>query len=344
MRHFVVFIIFIFAGLSTFYMYREDSTKNVEDKKIYVYASASFIAKWGPGPALKELFEKQSLFKIELVESADVNMTLQKISYEGDASPVDVVIGLDQFDVARFAGKIKWREIERSANLNFVNDVRSVANDKNFIPYDWAPLSFVMRKSKFFNVAKMDDLLQEGLRSKIAMEDPRTSSPGLQFLVWVFENKSAEDGIFFLKNMQKQTQSYSPSWSSAYGLFKNNQADMVFSYVTSPVYHLIEEKDDGYASVETVEPLPIQVEFVGMPATCKNCEAAELFVNFLLSNEAQKIIMNHNYMFPVIEKVKEATPFDALKIYRTLPVKFYEQNKIEKWINTWSEIRKNETR
>ena len=55
-------------------------------------------------------------------------------------------------------------------------------------------------------------------------------------------------------------------------------------------------------------------------------------------------IMNYNYMFPVIEKVKEATPFDALKIYRTLPVKFYEQNKIEKWINTWSEIRKNETR
>lgn len=343
MRHFIIFIILIFGGLSTYYAYHTDNSKSVEDKKIYVYASASFIAKWGPGPALKELFEKQSLFKVELVESPDINMTLQKISYEGDASQADVVIGLDQFDVARFAGKIKWREIERSSNLNFVSDVRAVANEKSFIPYDWAPLSFVMRKSKFYNVSRMDDLLQDGLKSKIAMEDPRTSSPGLQFLVWVFENKSPEEGVAFLKNMQKQTQSYSPSWSSAYGLFKNNQADMVFSYVTSPVYHLVEEKDDGFTSVETAEPLPLQVEFVGMPATCKNCEAAELFVNFLLSTEAQKIIMNHNYMFPVIEKVKEATPFDALKIYRTLPVKFYEQNKIEKWMNTWSEIRKNET-
>lgn len=343
MRHFIGFIILVFAGLSAFYVYHGDSSKNIEDKKIYVYASSSFIAKWGPGPALKELFEKQSLFKVELVESADVNMTLQKISYEGDASQVDVVIGLDQFDVARFAGKIKWREIERSGNLNFVSDVRAVSNEKSFIPYDWAPLSFVMRKSKFFNISKMDDLLQEPLRGKIALEDPRTSSPGLQFLVWVFENKSPEEGVAFLKSLQKQVQSYSPSWSSAYGLFKNEQADMVFSYVTSPVYHLVEEKDDGFTSVETVEPLPSQVEFVGMPATCKNCEAAELFVNFLLSPEAQKIIMNHNYMFPVIEKVKEATPFDALKIYRTLPVKFYEQNKIEKWLNTWSEIRKNET-
>lgn len=342
MRHFVGFLIAVFVSLAGFYAYRGEGINKAEDKKVYVYASSSFMAQWGPGPALKELFEKQNLFKIEFVESADINMTVQKLSYEGDAAVADVIVGLDQFDIARHGTKLKWRDIERPAGLNYVPEVRPVTNDKNFVPYDWAPLSFVVRKSDNQNVSRLDDLLKENFSKQIALQDPRTSSPGLQFLVWVFENKSPEDAISFLKNMQKQVHSYSPSWSTAYGLFKNNQASMVYSYVTSPVYHLVEENDNGFTAVETSEPLAAQVEFVAVPATCKSCEGAELFVNFLLSPEAQKILMSKNYMFPVIDKLKEATPFDALKVYRTLPVQFYEQSRIEKWINTWSEIRKNE--
>jgi thiamine transport system substrate-binding protein len=342
MKHFIFFVILVFAGLSALYLHKEDSAKNVEDKKIHIYASSSFIAKWGPGPELKELFEKQSLFKIEFVESPDVNMTLQKIGYEAENSLADVVLGLDQFDISRLASKIKWRDIDRSANLTYVNEVKSVASERSFVPYDWAPLTFITRKNFPIAVANLKDLMNEQLKGRIALQDPRTSSPGMHFLVWLFENKSADEAVKILKSMNKQAHSFSPSWSTAYGIFKDSQADLVYSYITSPVYHQVEESDSNYMGIETAEPLSAQVEFVGIPATCKNCEAAEMFVNFLLTPDAQKIIMSKNYMFPVIERVKEATPFDAIKVYKTLPVKFYDQTRIEKWINTWSEIRKND--
>lgn len=342
MKHFIIFMIVIFSGLSLFFYNKNDQAKNFDDKKIHVYASSSFVTKWGPGPKLKELFEKQNVFKVEFVETSDMTMSIQKINFENESSLADVVLGLDQFDISRSAGKIKWKNIDRSGNITFVSNVASVASEKTFVPYDWAPMTFIARKNMKHSVNSLKDLLSPDLKGKISLQDPRTSSPGLQFLVWIFETKSGDEAIKYLKAMMKQAHSFSPSWSASYGLFKNDQSDLVFSYVTSPVYHLMEEKDDQFLSIETTESLPIQVEFAGIPSTCKNCEAAEMFVNFLLTPEAQKIIMSKNYMLPVIDRVKEATPFDAIKVYKTLPVKFYDPSKIEKWINTWAEIRKNE--
>jgi thiamine transport system substrate-binding protein len=191
-------------------------------------------------------------------------------------------------------------------------------------------------------IASQADLLKPELKSKIALQDPRTSSPGLHFLVWVFENKDADSAIRYLKQMNSQVHSYSPSWTASYGLFTTGQADMVFSYVTSPVYHAVEEKDNSFMAAETTEALPVQVEFAGIPSTCRNCEAAEMFVNFLLTDEAQRVIMAKNWMLPVNDKVKEGTAFDAVKKYKTLPIKFYEQSRVERWLSTWAEIRKND--
>lgn len=342
MKHFIIFVLLVFSVLLGLYYNKGDQTKNIEAKKIHVYASSSFIAKWGPGPALKALFEKQNIFKVDFIESPDIALTIQKINFDREGSLADVILGIDQFDAVRIANKIKWRDIDRSSAIGYVNSIRRVSNEKNFVPYDWAPLSFIANKNMKSKVNSLNDLLNPEFKAKIALQDPRTSSPGLQFLVWIFETRPVDEAIKYIKDMMKQSHSFSPSWSASYGLFKNNQADLVFSYITSPIYHVIEENDERYVSIETKEAMPAQVEFAAIPDTCKNCEAAEMFVNFLLSPEAQKIIMTKNYMLPVIDRVKEATPFDGIKIYKTLPIQFYEQEKIEKWINIWTEIRKNE--
>ncbi|MBC7421594.1 MAG: thiamine ABC transporter substrate-binding protein [Bdellovibrio sp.] len=343
MKHFIIFMVLIFSGLSFFYYHKEDKAQMIEDRTIRIYASSSFIAKWGPGPALKELFEKQNIFKIEFLESPDIAMTLQKISFENKNSTADLVLGLDQFDLSRQATKIEWQPITQTITADYVPDIeRALKNQTRFMAYDWAPMTFVGRQDMSVQVNQLEDLLKPELKGRIALQDPRTSSPGLQMLIWIFETKPTEQAIVFLKALMKQAHSFSSSWSGAYGLFKNRQADLVFSYVTSPIYHVVEEKDSTFVSLEMKEALPLQVEFAGIPATCKNCQGAEQFLRFMLTREAQKIIMAKNYMLPVVERVKDATEFDAIKVYRTVPVKFYDQDRIDKWINQWTEIRKNE--
>jgi thiamine transport system substrate-binding protein len=91
------------------------------------------------------------------------------------------------------------------------------------------------------------------------------------------------------------------------------------------------------------EPHPLQFEFAGIPEFCKNCDLAEQFVNLMLSKEGQKIIMEKNYMFPVMRGVREKTPFD---IGSDVPIiqdfKIPTLAEIEGWLKKWSEIRRSE--
>ncbi len=342
MKHFIIFMTVIFSSLIVMYLNTENQKVTTENKVVKVYANTSFVSKWGPGPSLATLFEKKNNVKVDFIESSDVSMTLQKISFEGKNSVADVVVGLDQFDLARSANKIKWKEVSSSTSFEYTPEIAELIKETNFLVFDWAPMAFVTRQNLGVTVEKLDDLLKSELKGRIAFEDPRTSSPGLQFLVWVFETKGTEEGRAFLKALNRNAHSYSAGWSTAYGLFKNKQVDLVFSYVTSPIYHIVEEKDSSFASLEFKEPHPMQIEFVGVPDTCKNCDSGIRFAQFLQSDEAQKILMTKNYMLPVVSKIKESTVFDSVKVYKTRPFQVYDKAKLDQWIQIWSEVRKNE--
>lgn len=343
MKHFLGFVVAIFLSLTIFYLYRDDGTGHLSDSMtLKVYGSSSFIGSWGPGPILKDLFEKQTGIKVTYLEMADPALVIQKISLEGKQASGDVILSLDQHDISKLVDKIKWKNIDSKAELKISNQLTGISKLDKFKPYDWAPIAFVTRVDNSVQVDSLDDLLKPELKGKIALEDPRTSSPGLNFLSWVFKVKSAIDAEKFLKDLIGQLHSISPSWSAAYGLFKNKQVDLVLSYATSPIYHLVEEKDSSYKSLEFKEGHPSQVEFAAVPDSCSNCEAGIKFVQFLQSQEAQRIIMEKNYMFPIERNVQEGTAFDSVKLFKLLPFQIDNKEAIQKWLSVWAELRKND--
>lgn len=342
MRHFIGFSILIFAVLFVTYFNREDLNTTKEALSIKVYADSSFIGSWGPGPHLKELFEKQTNAKIVFIDMKESNSLLQKMAIDGKSAVGDVIISLDQFDIVRLSELIQWRPLVSKLDSDASQSYEVNPRSDVFLPYDWAPISINGQKNNRFIPKSLDDLLNSEMKGQLALLDPRTSSPGLQFLVWVMKTKSEPEAIEYLKKLNQQVHSYSPSWSVGYGLFKNNQADYVLSYATSPFYHLVEEKDDSYKSYEFSEGHPIQVEFAGVPDTCENCDLAIQFVQFLQSPEAQKIIMTRNYMLPVYKSAQETTVFDTLKIYKTYKNQKVTKDELQRWLNLWSEIRQNE--
>lgn len=342
MKHFIFLVTAVFTALIIAFLYKDDSAVTRDGSVLKVYASESFFAKWGPGPILKEAFEKQTGQKITFIGMSDPSLTFQKMNFDGNSAIGDVVIGLDQFDLIRTADKIKWKKIESEMDQNSSAQLPTFGNLENFLPYDWSPITFVSRSDLKLKIKNLDDLFNPELKNKIALEDPRTSSPGLQFLVWVMQTRSESEAVSFLKKMNQQAHSFSPGWSAAYGLFTNKQADLVLSYATSPIYHLIEEQNSNYKSIEVTEGHPVQVEFVGVPETCQNCEAAIKFAQFMQTPESQKIIMSKNYMLPIYKPSKEATAFDTIKIYKLLSAPAPTKEEIQRWLNLWAEIRKNE--
>lgn len=342
MKQFVIFILSVFSILFLLYVYRDESSRIDADAVLKVYAPPSFSASWGPGPELKSLFQKKTGQKMVFLEMKDPNLTLQKIAFDGASAIGDVVVGLDQFDIVRSADKVTWKPITIDKKLSLPISLDKIAQNEFFIPYDWSGISFVVRDTFKYQIQSLNDLLQPELKNKIAYEDPRTSSPGLQFLLWVAKTKTETEAIQYLKDLNKMAHSFSPSWSTAYGLFKEKKAESVLSYMTSPVYHFVEERNDGFKALEFKEGHPVQVEFSGILNSCHNCEIAFQFIHFLQTREAQHVLMSKNYMMPVDRQVLDGTPYDSVRVFKLLDFEFTTKDEINKWLKLWTDIRANE--
>ncbi|MGL5321565.1 MAG: thiamine ABC transporter substrate-binding protein, partial [Aeromonas veronii] len=60
-----------------------------------VYTYSSFTAEWGPGPKIKQAFEKECDCTLNLVPLEDGVAILNRLRLEGNHSKADLVLGLD---------------------------------------------------------------------------------------------------------------------------------------------------------------------------------------------------------------------------------------------------------
>lgn len=344
MRQFLLFISVVFIGLFLAVINKNDESKSQDGKPVVrVFGYSGFTGKWGPGPKLKELFEKECNCRIEYIEGSDSGVLLQRLRIEGESLGADLVIGLDQYELGKALSEQKWKSVDVS-RIEWDNQIKQAFVNPAFVPYDWGVLAFVARRSELPRLpTNLDDLLSSDFAKQISLEDPRTSSPGRQFLYWVIKAKGVEEGLKYFEKLNDQVHSYSPSWSTAYGFFTKKQTKLAFSYVTSPVYHQLEEKDLSYIALEFQEAHPVQVEYMGIPEFCKNCDLAEKFMNKILSVEGQKIVMEKNYMFPVIQGVKDNTAFAQVPRFKTMDkIEIPSTSEVEDLLKRWSAVRRGE--
>lgn len=344
MKHFVVFIILVFAGLFTALFWKNNQDPNKDFRPtLRVYANTSFIKQWGPGPWLKEKFEATCGCRVEFLDASDSQTLIQRLKTESRTNNADVVLGFDQYDLEQAQKHLEWKEIKID-KYDFQDQVKSTLNKSNLVPYDWGVIAFMARPSELKQLPhSLDDLLLPTFKDQISLQDPRTSSAGLQFLLWLIQVKGEEQALQYLQKFNPQVRAYGSSWSMSYGLFQKGQVKLTLSYATSPVYHIVEEKNKDIVALEFNEGHPIQYEYIGIPATCKNCDLAEKFVEVILSPEGQKVIMEKNYMFPVIKGVKDDTVFAQVPNYKILDMNVIPTAaERERILKRWSLIRRAE--
>ncbi|MFN7728769.1 MAG: thiamine ABC transporter substrate-binding protein [Bdellovibrio sp.] len=343
MKHFLSFLVVIFAVLFLALFVKNSRDPSKETKPVLrVFASSSFIAQWGPGPWLRTQFEQTCHCRVEFFDGADSTILMQRLKSEARVG-ADIVLGFDQFDLEMATAGINWKPISVQG-LDFEDEAKPALAQPEFVPYDFGVMSFVFRKSELAQFPKnLDDFLKPEWKGQISMQDPRTSSPGLQFLLWLIDIRGEEGAWEYLKRFNAQVKAYSTSWSMAYGLFTKAQAMTVFSYTTSPVYHKVEEKNLDVVAVELNEGHPLQFEFMGIPANCQQCDLAQKFAELVLSKEGQKVVMEKNYMFPVIKAVKDGTIFGEIPPYKLRPYEIVpSQAERERLLRKWSALRRME--
>jgi thiamine transport system substrate-binding protein len=260
-----------------------------------IYTYDSFIADWGPGPKVKAAFEAQCACTVEFVGIEDGVAILNRLKLEGDKATADVVLGLDQNLIAEAeaTGLFEPHGIDTSAVK-----LPIAWTDAVFVPYDYGHFAIVYDADKLASPpTSLDALVNGDPEQKIVLEDPRTSTPGLGFLLWMKAVYGDKAGDAWRK-LSKRVLTVTPGWSEAYGLFTKGEAPMVLSYTTSPAYHMIEEKTERYQAAAFAEGHYLQVEVAGLLASSQHKDLARTFLTFMTGPGFQDVIPTTNWMFP----------------------------------------------
>lgn len=267
-----------------------------QDKPVLtVYTYESFVPDWGPGPRIEAAFEAVCGCDLRFVGLGDGVAILNRLKLEGETTPADIALGMttELIPELKATGLFAPSEVDLSPLTipgGFEDDV--------FVPFDYSYLAFVYDTETVRNPPKsFDDLIAGDPEEKIAIEDPRTSTPGLGLLLWMkaVYGDQAQDKW---SELSKRILTVTPGWSEAYGLFTKGEAPLVLSYTTSPAYHMIEDKTDRYQAASFSEGHYLQVELAGRLKTSKHPELARQFLEFMLTPAFQDVIPTGNWSLP----------------------------------------------
>ncbi|MDD1499999.1 thiamine ABC transporter substrate binding subunit [Agrobacterium sp. CNPSo 3708] len=268
-----------------------------QDKKVLtVYTYESFVSEWGPGPKVKAAFEKTCDCTVSFVGVADGVALLNRLKLEGTSSNADVVVGLDTNLIAeaKDTGLFEASGIDASAAK-----VPGGFKDDVFVPYDYGHFAVVYDTQTLKNPPKsLKELVEGDPSQKIAIQDPRTSTPGLGLLLWVksvYGDKAPEAWA----KLKDRVLTVTPGWSESYGLFTKGEVPMVLSYTTSPAYHMVAEHSERYQAASFEEGHYIQIEVAGLLKNAPEKELGKTFLSFILTPGFQDAIPENNWMMPV---------------------------------------------
>ncbi|WP_439258347.1 MULTISPECIES: thiamine ABC transporter substrate binding subunit [unclassified Lonepinella] len=306
-----------------------------------VYTEEFFGADWGPGNEVKQLFESANPQCSVIYKVFDSRNTMfNRLRVDGKKTPADVVIGLDNFqqEAAQKSGLFAKTAVDLTAlSLPFA------WQDQTFIPYEFGQFAFIYDKNKLTNPPKTLKELVERQDLRVIYQDPRTSSMGRGFLVWLNQVYPPDQVEQAWKTLAKHTVTVGKGWTETYGAFLKGEADVVFSHSTSPIYHQLHDKTDQYMATEFSDAALYQVDTVAKidkPNSPAN-QCADKFIDFMVSAEAQKVLIPKNVMLSVSSANIEPH-FDQLKAHqfevKALPFDNLTDQAIKGWTEQWQAV------
>ncbi|ODT67232.1 MAG: thiamine ABC transporter substrate binding subunit [Pelagibacterium sp. SCN 63-23] len=286
------------AGLTLPAMAQDKPTLNV-------YTYDGFASEWGPGTPLKAGFEASCNCTVNFVGADSSIGTLRRVQLEGDSTEADVIVGLD----TAIAGEARATGLFADHGLDLSGLVLpEVWADAQFVPFDYSHFAF-MHDTDTMAVPprSFEELIALPDEVKIAIQDPRSATPGLGLLLWI-KAAYGDRAPDIWAGLKPHILTITREWSESYSLFLEGEADMVLSYTTSPAFHIYDEGDETIRAAMFEEGHFPQIEVAGILKSSDQQELARQFLAFLASPEGQKVIPTTNWMFPVVDLGADLDP------------------------------------
>ncbi len=315
-------------------------------RELVVYTYDSFVS-WGPALAIKEKFE--ALFPgvtLTWVAVGDSSEMLSRLIAELRLGlpTADVFLGLADVELPRALAHNVFQPYDPARIPNLADVPSDLIFDPtgHVLPYDHGYVTFVYDSELLpeeLVPQTLDDLLRPELKGKIIVTDPRTSSPGLSFLLWTIAHYG-EGWLAFWQRLIPNLLTITKGWSEAYDLFLAGEAPIVLSYSTDTAYSYIEHGSLRYRVITPGGEAFRQVEGMGIVRTCRDLDLAHAFLNLVLSVEIQELMPTTQWMFPVNARARLPAGYEYAVIPErpvSLPPELVGE-KLEGWLSQWQRL------
>jgi len=309
------------------------------ERKLIIYAYDSFVSDWGPAGQIAPAFKEETGIEVEFRSVGDAGQVLSRAILEKDNPRADIILGIDNNLLSR-ALEADILEAYTPKTVNLVPEELLFDDTGKIIPFDYGFFSIIYDSQKIADPpASLEELTREEFEKSLIIMDPRTSSPGLGFLLWTVKIYG-ENYKDYWKRLKPSILTVTDGWDSGYGLFTAGEAPMVVSYTTSPAYHVEFEETERYKAALFESGHYMQIEGMGILKGASNREEAEAFIDFMVTDSFQRVIPLTNFMFPVNQETALPASFDFAPKPKDILLMGTEEIRKhqEEWLSEWTRI------
>ena len=332
---------------------------SVVEEKVVIYTYDSLLA-WGEDPEMVydkvfNEFERRTGIEVEVVKFGSAGEAVAKVieEYESGNVRADVIIGIDAINLI----KAKERGVLEPYTPSNIDEIpswliESFDPQHYAIPFDYGLIAFVYDRD-YISDDVMENITFESfynpdLASTLIVEDPRTSSTGLNFLLYEITVYSKILGKDWKEWWSMVKPKVEKGWSEAYDRFFEEEYHIVVSYGTDPAYSMYFYNSTRYgaALVKYNGKLYgwLQIEGIALVKNAPHKEAAKKFIDWFLSVEVQQYIPLNNWMYPANKNVELPEAYEyAINMSNVEIVNRYISideiaANLESWLDEWVDI------
>lgn len=300
--------------------------------------------------SLLATFEEANNAKVEIRQGGDANEVVNRVLLNAGNPEGDVLFGIDNLTFPRTVGEGLFEEYSAVRRAQIPADIRAQFGDSTEVtPIDYGYVALNFDKAQGEPPARFEDLTQPEWRGKLVVEDPATSSPGLQFLATTVAH-FGESGSYtwqdYWRELRENDVLVVDGWDVAYNTqFSHYGGDrsLVVSYTTSPAAELF-FSEGAATEPPTANVIPEgsklfrQVEGAAILEGTEHSELARKFIDFLLLDAFQKQIPETMFVYPAIPNLETPEWWRWAEVDVEPATIEVDADMIERWISEWTEI------
>ncbi|MDP6606791.1 MAG: thiamine ABC transporter substrate-binding protein [Dehalococcoidia bacterium] len=290
-------------------------------------------------------FEQEHGVTVTLVKGGDANQLVNRAILSARNPEADVLFGVDNLAYKRADEADVFCSYAADRRSEIPQSVRDQFGDSETVtPIDFGYVNINADRAWGAPPSSFEDLTSEPWRGKLVVEDPATSSPGLQFLastVAYFGEGGWQD---FWRGLKDNDVLVTDGWEDAYYTQFSRwggERPLVVSYTTSPAAEVFfaDPPVDEPPTLNVIPgPLFRQVEAAGVLRRADHPGLAREFIDFMLSNEFQGQIPQTMFVYPVIPGIETPEWWQWAEVDVEPASLEADQAEIDRWVREWTEI------